>query len=286
MVVWQVDFYRPPLKDESGKKLWELSICDSDRSFELSILCPQSQANSSWITEQLRQVNQEKKLPDLMQVFRPQSLSLIEAAGKSLGIKVEATRRTIALKQLLEERAKQYPKLANYTGEAYNPVVLESPPPLPLPENLWGDRWRFAALPAGDIEDAFKSRPVPILEMPELLLPLKLGLASTVSVPGVIIDGGRQSMRLAQWLQEAKPCALNYIPGSPDGLILEAGLVDRWVVATFEDSDVKAAGDVYQKRKELSHGLHFLLVQPDDSGMTYTGFWLLQSDYLINEKNI
>ncbi|NEQ67039.1 MAG: DUF1092 family protein, partial [Symploca sp. SIO2D2] len=24
-------------------------------------------------------------------------------------------------------------------------------------------------------------------------------------------------------------------------------------------------------------GLHFLLVQPDDSGMTYTGFWLLQN---------
>jgi hypothetical protein len=25
--------------------------------------------------------------------------------------------------------------------------------------------------------------------------------------------------------------------------------------------------------------LHFLLVQPDDSGMTYTGFWLLMADW-------
>lgn len=278
MVIWEVDFYRRPLKDDAGEKLWELSICDSIGSFEFSIFCPQSQANSSWIAEKLQQVNEEKNLPDLMQVFRPQSLSLIEAAGKNLGVKVAATRRTIALKQLLAERAKQYPNLANYTGEAYNPVVLESPPPVPLPENLWGDRWRFAALPAGQIEDAFKSRPVPILEMPELLLPLNLGLASTVPVPGVIIDGGRQSMRLARWLQDAKPVALNYIPGTPDGLILESGLVDRWVVATFEDSDVKAAGKVYQQRQELSKGLHFLLVQPDDSGMTYSGFWLLQSD--------
>jgi hypothetical protein len=24
--------------------------------------------------------------------------------------------------------------------------------------------------------------------------------------------------------------------------------------------------------------LHFLLVQPDTSGMTYTGFWLLKND--------
>ncbi|MBD0393881.1 MAG: DUF1092 family protein, partial [Microcoleus sp. C1-bin4] len=138
--------------------------------------------------------------------------------------------------------------------------------------------WRFASLPAGDIEDAFQGRPLPILEMPELLLPLNLGLASTVPVPGVVIDGGRQSMRLAKWLQDAKPLALNYIPGEPDGLILEAGLVDRWVVATFEDSEVKAAAQIYQQRKQLSKGLHFLLVQPDDSGMTYTGFWLLNFD--------
>ncbi|MBW3584346.1 MAG: Tab2/Atab2 family RNA-binding protein, partial [Cyanobacteria bacterium 0813] len=154
----------------------------------------------------------------------------------------------------------------------------DSPPPAPLPENLWGDGWRFASLPAGDIEEAFQGRPLPILEMPELLLPLNLGLASTVPVPGVVIDGGRQSMRLARWLQDAKPFALNYIAGEPDGLILETGLVDRWVVATFEDSEVKAAAQIYQQRKQLSQGLHFLLVQPDDSGMTYTGFWLLNFD--------
>ena len=275
MVVWQVDFYRRPLKDETGEKLWELLICDSDGNFEFSAFCPQIQANSSWIVQRLQEVSQGNNLPDLIQVFRPQSIGLIKAAGKILGIKVEATRRTTALKLLLQERAKQYPIMANYTGEAYNPVMLESPPPVPLPENLWGDRWRFAAIPTGEIEDAFKSRPIPILEMPDLLLPLNLGLASTILVPGVIIDGGRQAMQLARWLQEAKPFALNYIPGAPDGLILEAGLVDRWIVATFEDSDVKAAGKVYQQRQELSKGLHFLLVQPDDSGMTYTGFWLL-----------
>ncbi|NER29619.1 MAG: DUF1092 family protein, partial [Symploca sp. SIO1C4] len=61
-----------------------------------------------------------------------------------------------------------------------------------------------------------------------------------------------------------------------DGLILDAGLVDRWVVATFDDREVAAAALVYQQRQQLSKGLHFLLVQPDDSGMTYSGFWLLQ----------
>lgn len=274
MRIWQADFYRRPLRDETGKPLWELLICDSAQTFQFSALCRQSEANSHWLAAQFQQA-QTQKLPDTIQVFRPQSLSLIEAAGKVLGVKVEPTRRTPALKTLLQQRAQEYSSLPNYTNEAYRAIDLETPPPIPLPENLWGDGWRFASLPAGDILEAFQGRPIPILEMPELLLPLNLGLASTVPVPGVVIDGGRQSMRLARWLQEAKPFALNYIAGVPDGLILEAGLADRWVVATFEDSEVKAAAETYQQRKQSSKGLHFLLVQPDDSGMTYTGFWLL-----------
>lgn len=83
-------------------------------------------------------------------------------------------------------------------------------------------------------------------------------------------------MRLASWIQEAQPVSLNYIPGAPDGLILEAGLIDRWIVATFEDLDVKASAKMYEQRHQMSKGLHFLLVQPDESGMTYSGFWLLQ----------
>ncbi|HEY9750428.1 MAG TPA: Tab2 family RNA-binding protein, partial [Allocoleopsis sp.] len=51
---------------------------------------------------------------------------------------------------------------------------------------------------------------------------------------------------------------------------------DRWVLATFEDAEVRAAAQAYEQRKQAAQGLHFLLVQPDDSGMTYSGFWLLQ----------
>jgi hypothetical protein len=103
-----------------------------------------------------------------------------------------------------------------------------------------------------------------------------LQLSSTLLIPGVVIDGGRRSMQLAQWLQRAKPFALNYIPGQPDGLVLEAGLVDRWILTTFADPEVIAAARTFQERQRAAKGLHFLLVQPDDSGMTYSGFWLLQ----------
>lgn len=278
MGVWQVDFYRRPLRDANEQILWELLICDATRRFIYDGLCPQSSVKIGWLTSQFQNAGDMTGFPDVIQVFRPQSLSLITSAALQLGIQVEATRRTPALKQWLQEKALQYRFQDNYTGETYNPLALDKPPPMPLPENLWGEKWRFAALPAGNIEAAFAQRPMPILQMPDWLLPLNLGLSSTVSVPGVVIDGGRQSMQLARWLQNVQPVSLHYIAGAPDGLILEAGLADRWVVATFEDQDVSAAAQIYEQRKQLSKGLHFLLVQPDDTGMTYTGFWLLREE--------
>jgi hypothetical protein len=278
MNVWQADFYRRPLQDETGQVLWELLICDTTGNVIYQSFCPQPDVTRDWLLSQVKIAATKTGLPDAIHLFRPQSFNLFQEVGQQLEIKVEATRRTPTLKQRLQERTLDYQQHENYTGEAYNPLSLDKPPPVPLPENLWGDRWRFATIPAGDIEEGFAQRPIPILQMPNELLPLQLGLASTVAVPGVVIDGGRQSMSLARWLQEIQPVALNYIPGAPDGLILEAGLVERWVMATFEDEEVAAAARLYEQRKQTSQGLHFLLVQPDDSGMTYTGFWLLMAD--------
>ena len=261
MKIWQADFYRRPQADATGKIIWQLLICDATRSFEYEANCLQSEANSTWGATQIQQA--QEHLPDIIQVFRPQSLSLIEAAGRNLGVNVEATRRTFALKQWLQEQS---------------PFALDKPPPTPLPESLWGEQWRFASLSAADVEVCFSDRPIPILNMPEYLKPINLGLPSTLSVPGVVIYGGRQSMRLARWLEQTRPVSLSYIAGAPDGLILEAGLVDRWIVATSADPEVTASAQMFEQRKQQTKGLHFLLVQPDDSGMTYTGFWLLQTE--------
>lgn len=277
MQIWEADFYRRPLQDEQGQPLWELLLCDRTRTWEFSALCPQPEANAAWVAAQLKAAAESQQhRPDRLQVFRPQALSLLEVAAKELGIAVEPTRRTFALKQLLREKAQQYSQANSYAQQPYSPLDLDKPPPLPIAENIQGEQWRFAAIAAGQLAAAFQDRPIPILEMPETLLPLNLGLASDLPVPGVIIDAGRRSMKLAQWLQQVRPVALNYIAGSPDGLILEAGLSDRWVLATFEDAEVRAAAQAYEQRKQAAQGLHFLLVQPDDSGMTYSGFWLLQ----------
>lgn len=282
MSVWQVDFYRRPLKDEMGNPLWELVACDPTRSFTAQAFCAQSEATANWLTQQLKEfATRTNALPQQIQVFRPQAVSLLQAACQPLEISVTPTRHTPALKQLLHQRAAQYPTLSGYTGQPYHPTELEKPPPVPLPENLWGDRWQFAALAAGDLVPAFQNRPIPVREMPEALFPIHLQIPSTAPVPGVIIEAGRRSMPLARWLQQIQPVALNYIPGDPDGLILEAGLVDRWVLTTFTDADVITAAKTFQSRQQAAKGLHFLLVQPDDSGMTYSGFWLLNSDEVI-----
>lgn len=262
--IWQADFYRR--LDDSQR--WELRICDRTSCFTYRADCPQSQATVDWLIAQLQPLITQHQ-PSEIQVFRPQSLGPLEVAGKALQIPVTATRHTPQLKAWLKQE---------YVPLGIDPTALDRPPPMPLPENLWGEQWRFAALPARDLVEAFGDRPIPFFSLPEAWHPLSLGLASNLPIPGVVIDGGRQAFRLAQWLSEVSPAALNYSPGAPDGLILEAGLVDRWVLATFDDPAVTQSGQTYQQRQQAALGLHFLLVQPDDSGMTYSGFWLLRRE--------
>ncbi|MCW6036392.1 Tab2/Atab2 family RNA-binding protein [Spirulina subsalsa FACHB-351] len=263
MTIWQADFYKLP-RDNAPVPRWELVVCDEQGSIITTATCPQTEASVPWLIETLSPLLDEAP-PQKIQVFRPQSLALMEPTAQRLQIPLEATRKTTALKRVLAQRR---------GGD----VSLEQPPPQPLPGALWGENWRFASLPAGDLLAVFCDRPLPILQIPDGLDPLALGLPSTAPIPGIIIEGGRRSMMLARWLEEVQPVAVNYVAteaGVSGGLVLEAGLVDRWILVTFEDREVAAAAELYQQRLVSSQGVHFLLVQPDNTGITYTGFWVL-----------
>lgn len=263
---WQVDFYRLPQPTAKGESQWELVICDeADQRVEKKS-CLQVEATVDWLIASLKEIAGEK-LPEKLRVFRPESLQLLQLAGEALGITIEETRRTSLLKEVLRKEG----------GEER--IKVESPPPQPLPEEIWGEQWQFASLNADEIEYRLPERPIPFCEMPPELSPLQLNLGSTTLVPGIIVYGGRQSWQLAQWFAQTQPMAIHYIPtvaGESGGLVLEAGLRDRWVIITFEDTEVAKAAEKFEQRKQNSNGLHFLLIQPDDSGMTDTGFWLLQ----------
>ena len=269
MSIWQADISSRPQHHDRGEILWELVVCDANGGWYHTAICPQAQVNSEWIAAQIKLAATDN-LPAVIQVFRPQSWGLIQAAGKQLGIEIVATRRTIALKKLLQQQAESYHQ------PNYQPLSIESPPPLPIPDILMGDKWQFVTLTAKELVADFNDRPIPIVSMPDDLLPPHWGLGANVAIPGVIIYGGKQSMRLARWIAETEPVSLDYLGDDPGGLVLDAGLADRWVMVTFNDPEVSRAAKLYEARKKLVHGLHFLLVTPDDSGITDSGIWLLQ----------
>lgn len=267
MVIWEADFYKGPQVDENGKVIWELLICDRHtQEIIYEAQCPQNQANSEWLVAQIKQAA-AGVLPEQLWIFRPQSVSLLQVAAQKLGFVVKATPRTPAIKQALQQRSRS--------------IELELPPPLPLPEELWGVEWRLGSIQAGDLVDLFSELPIPIKVMPEYLNPLNMGIASSLPVPGVVIYGGKQSLNLARFLEMSDPVSLKYLPtevGKSGGFVLSSGLIDRWIIATFEDPQAAQAADVYEKNKLACQGLHFLIIQPDDSGMTHSAIWLLQED--------
>ena len=278
MNIWQADFYYLPELVEA-ERLWELTICILADSTErkntdkvYSDRCLAADANSSWLADKINRIA-AGKLPDKIQVFRPQALSLIATAAEKLKIKVEATRNTPILKQVLIEKYQtKYPN--------YDPTKLEKTVPLPLPENLWGDKWQIANIKANQIVDLFRDRPIPICHLPEALYPVNLNLASELAIPGLVVYGGKKTMQIARWIEKQNPAFLNYIPtevGKSGGFILETSLIDRWVFNTFESESAAEIARNYEQKKREAKGLHFILIQPDDSGMTYTAFWLLRN---------
>ncbi|NJR47633.1 MAG: DUF1092 family protein [Hyellaceae cyanobacterium CSU_1_1] len=279
MNIWQADFYHHP-SSSANERQWQLVICNSEVNPNTQITkpiytaqCLSQDANADWLEQQIL-LAAAGKLPDKIQVFRPQSLSLISVAAEKLDIKIEATRNTQALKQVLREKYKEHPQ--------YNPILLEKAPPQALPENLWGDEWQIANIAAGQIIDLFRDRPIPINNIPQEFQPINLNLPSDIFIPGLVVYGGTKSMQLARWIEQQTPAFINYIPtevGKSGGFILETGLVDRWIFNTFESEQAEEIARKYEQNKQASKGLHFLLIQPDDSGMTTTAFWLLKESF-------
>ena len=192
---WQADLYRRPLRSDHGEPLWELLICSPEFDFTYGAIAPQADISSDWTQQQLESaLGKAQEVPKEIQVFRPQSLPLLKMAGEALNIPVVARRHTQTLKQWLQQRASWYPNLDTYSGEDYNPLAVDRPPPVPLAEDLWGDVWRFAAISAGDFEQVFPYEPIPIRSLPESQLPSHLGVASTALTRGIMAKGFTASL--------------------------------------------------------------------------------------------
>lgn len=151
-------------------------------------------------------------------------------------------------------------------------------PPQPLPEHLWGDLWQFVNLSAEELELRLWERPIPLREASAFALPSQQNLGSTAIIPGILINAGRQAMQLSRWLSERKPRQVAAVDLELGATILTTAQQERWILATYQDAAVRGAGQTFEARKVQSNGIHFLLIGPDDSGVTYTGLWILKDE--------
>ena len=272
MKTWQIDLVKLPMTAtiHNLETPWLLLICQEDSNFKYEILQAQNQVNLNWLISQIK-IADAGILPDRIQVFRPQSLGLIQLAGENLNINVCPIRNLIFLKEQLTVKAQEY----NLSPSEL--ISIESPPPQPLPDHLWGEEWQFATLKAAALKELFSEYPIPIKSISEKVSIDNLKIGDNVDIPGTIIYGGKQSRRISQWLSETSPLSVNYLGDEAGGLLLEAGLNDRWILVTFNDTQVSESAKTYETRKQLIKGLHFLLIAPDRTGMTYSGLWILSS---------
>ena len=154
--IWELDFYSRPLRDEEGKKLWEVLICEtptniSDRAetlFRYTQFCPSNQVNSLWLQSAIQEaMTKASTLPSRIRFFRRPMANMISKACKELAIPAYASRRTYALYQWLQERMEKfYPTLDNYQEGASPSVQFLNPQPQPMPDALRGDKWAFVNL--------------------------------------------------------------------------------------------------------------------------------------------
>jgi hypothetical protein len=149
-------------------------------------------------------------------------------------------------------------------------------PPQPLPENLWGDHWQFMSLPAEDLEFRLWERPIPVRDAAPLALPSQQNLGASATIPGILINAGRQAMKLSRWLLDRQPEQLVAVNLELGAVILTTVQRERWILATYQDAMVRESAQTFESRKAQCSNIHFLLIQPDDSGITHTGLWILK----------
>lgn len=100
---WELDFSSRPLLDERKKKVWELLICDPERTFEYSQYFPNNKVNSAELKQAIENLlNREgSRLPRRVKFFRGQMKTIISRALNELEIPIVPTRRCFALTSVL-----------------------------------------------------------------------------------------------------------------------------------------------------------------------------------------
>jgi RNA-binding protein Tab2/Atab2 len=280
--IWEIDFYSRPILDEQGKKLWEVLICNAERTFEFARYCAGSEANARWLQEALGEAialwQSQFKLsdsakPEKIRFFRRPMTAILTRACEGMGIPAQPSRRAYAIVQWLQARSQSvYPEHPGYQPLMAPPPKFEPAPPLPLPEALVGDGWSFVSLKFADLAEmnewdiTFRDG-----------IPLELlNLSPDAIVPGLVIFSKRAAP-LAGWMSGLEVAAIFYEAEPAPRLLLETGLNDRWIVAPLRKADLQKEATDFEQAKQDAQQVHFLAVQSGAKATSFEGFWLLQT---------
>lgn len=277
--VLELDFCSRPLLDERGKKVWELLVCSSDRSFEYSQYFSNSKINSVELRKALEAVFSQEGavLPTKVRFFRGQMTTIISRALSELGIKPLPSRRCFSIMTLLEDRLESvYKADPRYSDKATSMFNIDLGSPEPLPDALRGEKWAFVQLPLSNLREMM----APVAEGDMFGSSFNLAAAGLGDLPGDILVPGvavfsRRALPLAAWTNGLEISGVK-ADVERSCLILETGVNQRWRYGGWRPSpDSIAEAEGWEEAKQGLGGLHFLAVQPDPDSEELNGLWLL-----------
>lgn len=283
---WELDFYSRPILEADGRKRWELLICSSADplqggcdlelgGFRWQQDCPADSVNSIWLRQAIETALAEAQLqgwqpPRRLRCWRGSMRTMVQRAAEGLGLELVPSRRCYQLVEWLQERQRSvYPNQPGYlAGPLAPPPQAIRPVPVPLPEALRGDSWDWATLTAGALAEAAEW-PIGFAG----LLPLSAALPPETPVPGIRLFSRSRALAIAGWLAGLEPVRLEI---DANQLILEAGLEDRWLLATLNPDEAAAASAAFATAREQAGGLQFIAVVTGPEAERLEGFWLLR----------
>ncbi|MFO7629728.1 MAG: Tab2 family RNA-binding protein [Prochlorococcaceae cyanobacterium] len=282
---WELDYYSRPIVDADGKKRWDLLICstptplegggEAHPPFRWELICPAGSVNSIWLRQALEEALAAAAAagfapPRRLRCWRGSMRTMVQRAAEGLGLELVPSRRCYALVRWLQEReASVYPAEPGYlAGPLAPPPAPPRPLAVPLPEAARGESWDWATLPLEALAAA------PGWEVGFAgLLPVPTNLDPQLPVPGIRLFSRQRALAIAGWLAGLEPVRLAI---SDRQLVLEAGLDDRWLLATLPAEEAEAAATALVAAREQGGGLQFIAVQSSESEPALSGFWLLQ----------
>ena len=278
---WELDFYSRPILGPDGRKRWELlitttpSLEDGNSPFRFAKVCPSTEVNSLWLSSALSEAREQALqagygAPVRLRCWRSSMRTMVQRAATEQEIEVISSRRTFALLDWLEQREREvYPQEEGFmAGPLAPPPAPVQTPPIPLPEEVQGDAWSWATLPAGLLREA-GDWPMSFSG----LLPVPTNLEDDAQVPGLRLFSQTRSLAMAGWLGGLEPVRL-LVEGRQ--LIMEAGQDDRWLVSDLDAEAAQSVAMALETSQASVSGLQFIAIQASPDEQAFAGFWMMR----------